>query len=55
VREFPDIEPPTVSISTNYPGAAAAVVETRVPSQEILLANFDPMGQNLKGASITWS
>ena len=30
VREFPDIDPPTVSISTNYPGAAATVVETRV-------------------------
>ncbi|MCA8942363.1 MAG: efflux RND transporter permease subunit [Planctomycetes bacterium] len=30
VREFPDIDPPTVSIDTSYPGAAAAVVETRV-------------------------
>lgn len=30
VREFPDIDPPTVSISTAYPGAAAVVVETRV-------------------------
>ena len=30
VREFPDIEPPTVSVETNYPGAAAVTVETRV-------------------------
>ncbi|MCB9877776.1 MAG: efflux RND transporter permease subunit [Planctomycetes bacterium] len=30
VRELPDIDAPTVSVSTNYPGAAAAVVETRV-------------------------
>ncbi len=30
VREIPDIDPPTVSIDTNYPGAAASIVETRV-------------------------
>ncbi|MDG2111293.1 MAG: efflux RND transporter permease subunit, partial [Actinomycetota bacterium] len=30
VRELPDIDPPTVSIQTNYPGAAASVVESRV-------------------------
>ncbi|MCA8954935.1 MAG: efflux RND transporter permease subunit, partial [Planctomycetes bacterium] len=30
VREFPDIDTPTVSIDTTYIGAAAAVVETRV-------------------------
>ena len=30
MRELPDIDSPRVSISTNYPGAAAAVVETRV-------------------------
>ncbi|MEZ5964201.1 MAG: efflux RND transporter permease subunit [Planctomycetota bacterium] len=30
VREVPDIDPPTVSIDTTYPGAAASVVETRV-------------------------
>jgi multidrug efflux pump len=30
VRELPDIDRPSVSVSTNYPGAAAAVVETRV-------------------------
>ena len=30
VRELPDIDAPRVSISTSYPGAAAAVVETRV-------------------------
>ncbi|MGE3172377.1 MAG: efflux RND transporter permease subunit [Planctomycetota bacterium] len=30
VRELPDIDPPTVSIDTAYPGAAATVVESRV-------------------------
>ena len=30
VREYPDIDPPVVSIESEYPGAAAAVVETRV-------------------------
>ena len=30
VREYPDIVPPVVSVTTNYPGASAAVVETRV-------------------------
>ncbi len=30
IRELPDIDAPSVSITTQYPGAAAAVVETRV-------------------------
>ena len=30
VREYPDIEPPIISIETSYPGAAATVVERRV-------------------------
>ncbi len=30
VREYPDIDPPIVSIDTSYPGAAAATVETRI-------------------------
>jgi multidrug efflux pump len=30
VREYPDIDPPIVSVESRYPGAAAAVVETRV-------------------------
>lgn len=30
LREYPDIDPPVVSIDTIYPGAAAAVVETRI-------------------------
>lgn len=30
LREYPDIDPPIVSIETTYPGAAANVVETRV-------------------------
>src|SRR5690606_19877127 len=30
VRELPAIDPPIVSVDVNYPGASAAVVETRV-------------------------
>ncbi len=30
LREYPDIDPPVVSIDTAYPGAAANVVETRI-------------------------
>ncbi|MBU2877276.1 MULTISPECIES: efflux RND transporter permease subunit [Alteromonadaceae] len=30
LREFPDIDPPIVSINTNYPGASASIVETRI-------------------------
>jgi multidrug efflux pump len=30
VRELPDVDPPVVSIQTNYPGANAAIVETRI-------------------------
>jgi len=30
LREYPDIDPPVVSIDTTYRGAAAAVVETRI-------------------------
>ena len=30
IREYPDIDPPIVSVDTNCPGAAAAIVETRI-------------------------
>src|SRR3546814_14709703 len=30
VREYPDTDPPIVSVQTTYPGAAASVVETRI-------------------------
>ncbi len=30
VREYPDIDPPIVSVDTRYPGASAPVVETRI-------------------------
>ena len=30
LREYPDISPPVVSISTNYPGASADVVESQI-------------------------
>ncbi|HET9843318.1 MAG TPA: efflux RND transporter permease subunit, partial [Gammaproteobacteria bacterium] len=30
LREYPNIDPPVVSIQTVYPGAAANIVETRI-------------------------
>ena len=30
LREYPDIDPPVISVQTTYPGAAANVVETRI-------------------------
>ncbi|MGB3456082.1 MAG: efflux RND transporter permease subunit [Litorimonas sp.] len=30
LRQYPDIDPPVVSIETVYPGAAASIVETRI-------------------------
>ena len=30
VRELPDVDPPVVSVSTNYPGASAEVIESRI-------------------------
>ena len=30
VREYPDIDVPTISISTTYTGASASVVETKI-------------------------
>lgn len=30
LREYPDIDPPVVSITVNYPGASANIIETRV-------------------------
>ena len=30
LREYPDIDPPVVSVETQYPGAAANVVESRI-------------------------
>ena len=30
VREYPDIDPPIVSVRTSYPGASAAVIETQI-------------------------
>ena len=29
-REYPDIVPPVISVSTNYAGASANIVETRI-------------------------
>jgi len=35
VAQFPDIVPPQVQVSANYPGASAAVVEASVASASI--------------------
>ena len=40
LREYPDIDPPVVSIETNYLGAAATVVETRIT---------EPLEQSIAG------
>lgn len=30
LREYPDTDPPLVTISTTYPGASAEIIETRI-------------------------
>ena len=30
LREYPDVDPPVISVNTAYPGASAAVVETKI-------------------------
>ena len=30
LREYPDIDPPVVSVEVNYPGASASVVESKI-------------------------
>ena len=30
LREYPDIDPPIVSVDTDYPGASASIIETRI-------------------------
>ncbi len=30
LRQYPDIDPPVVTVQTNYPGAAASIVESRI-------------------------
>ena len=37
LREYPDIDPPVVSVETIYPGAAANVVETRISTHPLLV------------------
>lgn len=42
VREYPDVEPPQVSVITSYPGASAAVVESKITQPlEIRLAGLE--------------
>lgn len=42
VREFPAVEPPTVSVSTSYPGANADVVESQIT---------EPLEESINGIS----
>lgn len=30
LRQYPDIDPPIVSVSTSYPGASAEIVESKI-------------------------
>ncbi|HEY1076855.1 MAG TPA: efflux RND transporter permease subunit, partial [Fontimonas sp.] len=30
VREYPDIDPPVVSVRTDYPGASAQIIESQI-------------------------
>lgn len=42
VREYPDVEPPLMSVITSYPGASAAVVESKITQPlEIRLAGLE--------------
>jgi multidrug efflux pump len=42
VREYPDIEPPLLSVITSYPGASAAVVESKITQPlEVRLAGLE--------------
>ena len=49
LREYPDIDPPVVSIDTIYPGAAANGVETRVRGIFPYRTDDDGKLTNLRG------
>ena len=40
VREYPSVDPPVISVSTNYPGANSDVIETQIT---------EPLEQSLNG------
>lgn len=40
VREFPNVDPPIVTVTTDYPGANASIVETQIT---------DPIEENISG------
>ena len=44
LREYPDIDPPIVSISTTYTGASASLVETRITQ---LIESSRPIRMNI--------
>ncbi|GIX34374.1 MAG: hypothetical protein KatS3mg126_0153 [Lysobacteraceae bacterium] len=53
VRELPDIDPPVVSVEVRYPGASAAVVETRITQiVEDALAGIEGI-QTIESRSVT--
>ena len=51
LREYPDIDPPIVNISTNYPGASAAIVQIKSPSylktELVVLKALRPLTQTV--------
>ena len=50
VREFPSVDPPTISITTSYPGAAAEIVQAQItePIEEAVntVAGIDTLTSN---------
>jgi len=55
VREYPSVDPPTISITTNYPGAAAEIVQAQVtePIEEAVntVAGIDTLTSNSREGS----
>ena len=55
VREFPDIDVPTISIRTFYPGASASVIESKITQIiEDTIAGIDGL-RRLSRAAVTAS
>ena len=58
LRELPNIDPPIVSVQTDYPGASASVVETRVtkPVEDAIagIEGIDTISSNSRDGSSSW-
>jgi multidrug efflux pump subunit AcrB len=55
VREYPSVDPPTISITTSYPGAAAEIVQAQItePIEEAVntVAGIDTLTSNSREGS----